>query len=254
MRTKNLSAPRRPSGVSTCGVICLAVLPWLSSCQTTKTEKTSVSMPTEDMSKSILDSRLSSLQKEVEEYPKRHELHYRIASVLYQKNDLKQCVNALHKAIDLSPKVAKYHYHLGRVYLHMGELQSAEKEFRTACRYMVSGRYTGPHAALGYTLARQNRVDEAIEQFETCLEIEPENPSFYYFLGSLYDIKGDEESVIRYYQEYLARGGATYRKNVLFVLEKLGVEVDTQPEALISDEESLFESEPVGLPVDSGTD
>ncbi len=75
--------------------------------------------------------------------------------------------------------------HLGRVYLRMTELSLAEEQFRTACGNMVRGRYTGPHAALGYTLARQGRVDEAIAEFEHCLKIEPENPAFYYFLGSL---------------------------------------------------------------------
>lgn len=211
-------------------------------CQTTTTEKTDVTMPSGKMTGSILDSRLSQLQQEVQEYPKKHTLHYEIAQVHFQKNDLKQSAESLHQAIELSPGVVKYHYHLGRVYLRMDELELAEKQFRAACANRDSSRYTGPHAALGYTLARLGKLDGAIDEFNTCLKIEPENPAFYYFLGSLYDIKGDQENVVHYYREYLARGGTKYQKKAAFVLRQFGVEVETA----LSDkvDESLFGSEP----------
>lgn len=201
-------------------------------------------MPTEKNSHSILDSHLNNLREEVKEYPKRHSLHYQIAAVHYQKSEFKQSVDAMHKAIELSPKITKYHYHLGRVYLLMGELADAEEQFRYACEYMPRDRYTGPHSALGYTLMRRERADEAIEQFKTCVKIEPENPSFYYFLGSIYDIRGDRENVIRYYREYLTHGGKKYRKNALFVLEKLGVEVELDDD-LRAENESFLGFEPL---------
>ena len=204
----------------------------LTGCETMTYEERHFSLPTEKSSHSILDSRLNTLKSDVEEYPKRHKLHYEIAAVHYQRQDYKQCVKALHKAIELSPTLAKYHYQLGRVYLHMGELEEAETCFRDACEHMPRNRYTGPRAALGYTLARREKLDEAIDEFKNCLEIEPENPAFYYFPGSLYDIEGDEENVIRYYSDYLARGGKTYHKKALFVLQRLGVgiRVDTDAE------------------------
>ncbi len=234
------------------GSFSLAAFFSLASCETTTTEETQVTMPTSQLSGSILDSRLSNLRKEVEEYPKKHALHYEIAQVHYQKNDLKESAKALHRAIELSPTVVKYHYHLGRVYLRMSELSLAEEQFRIACASMPHDRYTGPHAALGYTLARQKRIGEAIAEFETCLRIEPENPAFYYFLGSLYDIKGDNENVIHYYREYLARGGTEYRRKAIFVLEKLGIEVEVEPDALTSVDESTFGSEPFSEPPASG--
>ncbi len=234
----------RPLGALVIGSVFSIALLFLASCQTTTTEDTEVTMPTGKMTGSILDSRLSHLQEEVEEYPKKHTLHYQIAQVHYQKNDLKQSAKALHHAIELSPRVVKYHYHLGRVYLRMNELSLAEEQFRAACDHMISGRYTGPHAALGYTLSLRGSFDEAIAEFEKCLRIEPENPAFYYFLGSLYDIRLDEENVIRYYREYLARGGSKYKKKAILVLRSFGVEVETESDALISVDESLFGADP----------
>ncbi len=97
-----------------------------------------------------------------------------------------------------------------------------------------SGIHPGPSA-------ESRRSDHRVR---TCLKIEPENPAFYYFLGSLYDNKRDEENVIRYYREYLDRGGLKYQKKAIFVLQKLGVEVETASDALTSVDESLFRSEP----------
>jgi tetratricopeptide (TPR) repeat protein len=248
MLTKNPGAVPRSHRSITVGTVSLAALLSLAGCETTTTEETQVTMPTGEMTGSILDSRLSNLRKEVEQYPKKHALHYEIAQVHYQKNDLKESAKSLHRAIEISPTVVKYHYHLGRVYLRMSELSLAEEQFRIACDRMPRDRYTGPHAALGYTLARQRRIDEAIAEFETCLKIEPENPAFYYFLGSLYDLKGENENVIHYYREYLARGGKKYQKKAVFVLEKLGIEVETPPDALTSAEESTFGSEPFSEP------
>ncbi len=251
MLTKTRLVVPRPLGALVIGSVFSIVLLFLASCQTITTEGTEVTMPTGKMSGSILDSRLSHLQKESEEYPKKHTLHYEIAQVHYQKNDFRQSAKALHHAIELSPRIVKYHYHLGRVYLRMNELLLAREQFRAACGSMVSGRYTGPHAALGYTLAREGRLDEAIAEFENCVRIEPENPAFYYFLGSLYDIKLDEENVVWYYREYLARGGSKYKKRAILVLRSLGVEVETDSEVLTSVDESLFGSDPSAESSDS---
>ena len=197
-------------------------------CETTTKTSAEYQFP-EAKPTSIHESQLKNLEDEVARYPKRHELHYQIAGVRFQLEDYRGAEAALLQALDIKPNDSKYHYQLGRIHLRSGELDAAEIHFRKATALVTQNRYTGPHAALGYVLAKSERYAEAIAEFKRCVEIEPENPSFYYFLGSVYDILGDHEATIDHFQGYLTRGGVTYRDKVQFILEKLGVEVVELP-------------------------
>lgn len=226
----------------------VALVMGIAGCQTVESESTDYQPTTEKTTQSFLDSRLEVLERRVEEYPKRHEFHYQVAGIHFQKREFRSCVTALHRALDLAPNESKYHYQMGRTYLQMGELASAQEHFRDAADNVTENRYTGPRVALGYTLAKQGHIDEAIREFEKCIEIEAENPQFYYFLGSLHDIRGDTEEVIHYYREYLVRGGTRYRKKALFLLERLGVPVENLPAGSSEFPESdLLPSFPGGL-------
>ena len=199
-------------------------------CETTTKTSAEYQFP-EAKPTSIRESQLKDLEDEVARYPKRHELHYQIAGVRFQLEDYRGAELALLRALDIRPNDSKYHYQLGRIHLRSGELEAAETHFRKATLLVSENRYTGPHAALGYVLAKRERYVEAIEEFKKCVAIEPDNPSFYYFLGSVYDILGDRDATIDHFQGYLTRGGVTYRDKVRFILEKLGVEVVEMPYA-----------------------
>jgi tetratricopeptide (TPR) repeat protein len=175
---------------------------------------------------SILDSKLKNLMEEVGKYPKRHDLHYQIAGVYFEKEDYREAAKGLKAALRLAPEESKYHFQLGRVYSVMGESQEAETHFREAVRLSQGDRYSGPHAALGYVLAMKKDLSGAIAEFKKCAEIEPQNPDYQYSLGSLHDMRGERDEAIKCFQEYLVLGGTRYRKNAVFFLEKLGVQVD----------------------------
>ena len=197
-------------------------------CQTSTTTKSEYQFPSAKPT-SILESKRVALQQEASLYPKRHELHYQIAGVCFQQEDYRGAQVALTKALEIKPNDSKYHYHLGRIYLRSGDLDLAESHFRRSASLVGENRYTGPHAALGYVLAKRERFSEALEEFKKCVEIEPENPAFYYFLGSVHDILGDKEATIHHFQEYLTRGGVSYRAKVEFLLDKMGIEVVSLP-------------------------
>ena len=199
-------------------------------CETTTSEKTHYAL-SDGKSDSILDSRIHQVEAEVVKYPLRSDLHYQIASLHAKKGDCVEAVKALERAIHLSPDEAKYHFHLGRLYLTMNDLDKAEAEFRKSVGLSREGRYTGPHAALGWTLSLEKQQDAAIQQFEKCIQIDPEDPTFYYFLGSIHDIKNDREEAIRCYREYLARGGQNYRNKTIDILRSLGVTTGDLPAA-----------------------
>ncbi len=202
-------------------------------CETTTTEKSNYAL-TDGKSDSILDSRIRQLETEAIKYPLRSDLHYSIASLHAKKGDCAESAKALEKAISISPDEGKYHFHLGRLFLTMRDLDRAEKEFRTALSLSREGRYTGPHAALAWTLSLKKQNDAAIEQFEKCIRIDPENPIFYYWLGATHDIQGHREKAIHNFREYLARGGTTYRSKAVNILQSLGVAPADIPDAPLS--------------------
>ena len=238
-------ACRKPFPVVASTVASLACLCLIGAgCQTTTVEKSHYQISDGKMG-SVLDSRIKQLEEETQKYPLRADLWYQIAAVHYQKSDFHGSVGALEKAIAISPEEGKYHYQLGRVYLNMGDNPAAEKSFRTAVSLVGGERYTGPYAALGWTLSLKKDFDGAIEQFQKCKELEPENLTYEYFLGSLYDMKGEKEPAIQHFQEYLSRGGDTYRTKAISILKTLGVQVEEAEEAAASAAPPKQETAPI---------
>ncbi|HVR75653.1 MAG TPA: tetratricopeptide repeat protein [Planctomycetota bacterium] len=201
----------------------------LSGCQTTTTEKGGSYMLTDSKSSSILDSRLKKLKEGVKKYPLVADYHYKIAGVHYEKAEYNESAAALERAIGIAPDNAKYHYQLARVFLTVANVAEAEEHFRAAVRLSPPSRYTGPHAALGWTLAKKKDWSGALEQFRKCTEIDPENPVFYYYIGACHDAKDEQDPTIHHLREYLARGGKQYREKALMVLRSRGVRVDDLP-------------------------
>jgi tetratricopeptide (TPR) repeat protein len=218
-----------PRAFSSTGVFALALGLLSGGCRTTTVEQGTDYKIDEGESTSILDVQLKRLAKDAEKYPKRSDLRYQIAAVQYQKANYRESAKELETAITLSPDEVKYHYHLGRVYLYMQELSLAEKHFRQAATLSPQDRYTGPHAALGYVLAQEKKLDEALIEFKRCAQLEPENPIYYYFLGAIYDMKRDAKETLHNFQEYLLLGGQAYRQKAIFILQKLGVKVEDLP-------------------------
>ena len=208
-------------------------------CTTTVSETMDYDV-TDGSSASVVDAELEHLRQESLKYPRRSDIHYQMALLSFQRADYHESREALEKAIELEPDVSEYQYHLGRVLLRMQELEVAEERFREAVRLQPKNRYSGPHAALGWTLTLRKNWDGALAEFQKCVEIEPGNPIFYYFLGSIHDLKGEKEKAIQNFQEYLARGGKTFRKKAAYILEKMGVEVDSIPTGRTGNEEVLF--------------
>ena len=221
MSEKLETAPRR-GPLALVSVVCLL----LCACESIVDERQQYSL-SEETTHSYLDSRLEFLQARVEDYPKRDDYHYQIASVHFEKNDFNRAVNSLEKAIRLRSDIPKYRYHLGRVYLKMGEIDHAEVNFRKAAELTDAQRYSGINAALGYVLALKKDLPGAEAAFRKALVAEPDNPESYYFLGAIYDLQGRRDDAVKDFREYLTRGGRQYRSNTLFYLEKLGIEVDT---------------------------
>jgi superkiller protein 3 len=74
------------------------------------------------------------------------------------------------KALALDPTCASAHFNLAVASVQAGNFGTAESHYRQA----LPGRPTAEtHNGLGYTLARQGRMDEAIAEFRKAVDAEP---------------------------------------------------------------------------------
>lgn len=204
----------------------LALAASSSGCETVEKNDLAYHLP-EVASRSGTDIEIEKLEKIAGERPRDPEPHYQIAAVHFREAEYREAAVSLEHAIDIGGEEnPRYHYQLGRVYLNLRERRKALEHFRRAVENTREERYSGPRAALAYVLALEKRVDEALRHFRRCIEIEPENPEFYYFTGALYDMKHDDENAIRYFREYLDHGGRRYRTRAINLLGHLGVLVE----------------------------
>ncbi len=207
-------------------LVALPVVALLGGCTTTETIRDTFEIDIPNSAHgSVLDTQLKILQERAAEYPRRADLQYKIAAIHFQKEDFRTSAKHLRRAIYLNPDHVRYHYDLGRVHLQMGELEEAEEAFREAVRIGGKRRWSGLYAALGYTLCRLKRWDEAKTQFEICTEIDVNDPTPYYFLGSIADIQNDRQTAVESLRLYLEKGGRAFRRRAIEILGFHGVEV-----------------------------
>lgn len=209
-------------------LVPVVVLSISAGCQTIEVDSQEVHEITTKADGSFLETRLKNLEEQLEEYPKRDDLRYKIAGIHFSEEKYNDAVKHLEMAIELNPENPRYHYHLGRCYLKINEVDLAESSFREASRLMPNGRYSGVHFALGLAKFRKKDFVGAAAEFEAAVKAQPEGLEPYYFLACTNDALGKQEPAIKYFREYLDRGGRTFQSNAIFFLEKNGVIVDRQ--------------------------
>jgi Tfp pilus assembly protein PilF len=197
----------------------------LTACSMTHevTEDFSITMPT-GHADTILDSKLNTATKKVEEYPRRHDLHFEIAMLHFQKEDYRSAEDSLYAALSIKPDDARYLYQLGRMQFIMKEYYDAEDSFtRAIAATGKSARYDGLYLALGYTRCNLKKWSEARESFVKCTEISPASALPYYFLGVIADIRNDSDEAVKYLRKYLDQGGGQFSGQARKVLQFNGV-------------------------------
>jgi len=128
--------------------------------------------------------------------------------------------SAYRKALELDPECASAHFNLAVGALQAGELAEAEGHYRTALRTKPNAEtYNG----LGYVLAAQGRVDEAIAEFRKAIEANPKYTPAYNNLAANSAKQGNLEEAAEYYRRSLEeRPSASVHTDLGVVLRKLG--------------------------------
>jgi predicted CXXCH cytochrome family protein len=111
--------------------------------------------------------------------------------------------NEYKAALRLSPQYAPVAINLADLYRQLGRDRDGESVLRTAIA--SSGQDAGLHHALGLTLARQKRPDDALGEFRTATELEPDRSRYAYVYAVALHSSGRNDEAMKVLKENLAR-------------------------------------------------
>jgi tetratricopeptide (TPR) repeat protein len=111
--------------------------------------------------------------------------------------------NEYRAALRLSPQYAAAAINLADLYRQLGRDRDGEGLLRTA---IASSRQdAGLHHALGLTLTREKRPDDALNEFRTATELEPDRSRYAYVYAVALHSSGRADEAIKILKENLAR-------------------------------------------------
>ena len=159
-----------------------------------------------------------------------------LGNIYFKKGEINKSVIAFKKVIEIQQKDAMGHFNLGCSYLHLNDLDNAEKEWKKAIKYekeskkiknrekiskdqlevslIVVKRPVSFRArkSLGQLYVAKNLPEKALKEFKKAIKLEPDDPEPYYELGNIYNKKSEQNekhvrNAVFYYEKYLYLGG-----------------------------------------------
>lgn len=130
--------------------------------------------------------------------------HFHRGIILERAHRLKEAVEEYRQAISYNPNLREAHDALGSYYHRNGLLAKAAEEFHTVAN--LDGDFLA-YFNLGYVLVELGRYDEAIETFQQCLRLEPNDLATHYEIGYIRFMQNRFEEAL-YSLEFALRGFA----------------------------------------------
>jgi tetratricopeptide (TPR) repeat protein len=97
-----------------------------------------------------------------------------------------------------SPYKVRPHYNLGEAYQNQGRLDEAVREYRTTIN--LNPTLVEPHYNLGLAYQTQGHLDEAVREYQTAIRLKPDHADAHNNLGVAYDNQGRLDEAIKAYQ------------------------------------------------------
>jgi arylsulfatase A-like enzyme/Flp pilus assembly protein TadD len=133
--------------------------------------------------------------------PDFYEVHFDLANIAVQQNDLVTAADYLAEAIRLEPGKYELHQNLGITCLSLGRFEQAEKQFRDALKIKLTE--PASLSALGLVLLSQGKIDEAIDHYRKALQLAPHVPDLHSNLGLALYQQGKLDEAITHYTNAL---------------------------------------------------
>jgi len=125
-----------------------------------------------------------NFEKAVELHPDHLNAQIQLADLAFKSSDYKSAINVCKELVRIRSYEPQYHYHLGKAYLSDGQLDAAVEHFRTAVK--IYDNYLSARRALVEIYKYQNKLNEAVEEYEAILALNP--PDAVRIRGNLADV------------------------------------------------------------------
>ncbi|HEX5689366.1 MAG TPA: tetratricopeptide repeat protein, partial [Roseiflexaceae bacterium] len=124
-------------------------------------------------------------------------LHFQRGLVLERANRVEEAVDEYRQALSHYPHLREAHDALGFYYQRHGLLAKAAEEFRAVAK--LENDFIA-HFNLGYVLLELARHDDALESFQHCLAIDPNDPATHYEIGYIQFQRGEYLAALEHLQ------------------------------------------------------
>lgn len=114
--------------------------------------------------------------------------HYERAMALERVGRIDEALAEYRRAVDVDPGFAEAYEALGYHYQRRGLLMKSLDAFQTLAR--LEGHYAA-YFNMGYILVELERYEDALEAFQQCLTLAPDDPSALYEIGYIHYILGN---------------------------------------------------------------
>ncbi len=117
--------------------------------------------------------------------------------IYYHKKDYKKAIGHLEDSVKTKPDYLFNHSLLGQLYMHIGNTQKGEKNFRRAAE--LKPENPKMWADLGVALTWTKQYEEAKTALDKAISIDPQHAIAYNYLGRLADDQGNTKDAEKYY-------------------------------------------------------
>ena len=134
---------------------------------------------------------------------------------LYSNGQISEAIDLINKLNGQYPNVPLLYNILGACYKVLGQLENAEKMFKTA--FSIKPDYAEAHFNHGIIMKGLNKIDEAIKSYQNAIAILPNYPDAHNNLGNAFREKGQINDAIESYEWAIA-----YKPEFVQALNNLG--------------------------------
>jgi len=131
------------------------------------------------------------------------EAYYWLAKTAEKEQDWDGMESAIQKATAIEPENSLYHETFSRVLVKMDKFSHAEKEADLAIRFAVGKKLPALYSHRASIKLRQQKFKSAIDDWESAIELEPENSRYYANIASTYTRFGEKRDALVYYKKAL---------------------------------------------------